>query len=325
MLGESPVFVHAIRQIPKLARCDASVFILGETGTGKEMCARAIHHLGSRAEHPFIPVNCGAIPAELVENELFGHAAGAFTGASSAVAGLIQDAEGGTLFLDEIDSLPLPTQVKFLRFLQDQEYRPLGARKSCQANLRIIAASNTDLEAMVRAGRFRADLFYRLSILPLKLPPLRERQEDIPLLARHFVVKHAQAFSLPVKELSQPAMERLMAYGWPGNVRELENIVTRAMLLSEQPRITGQDICLPDPVVERGEMTFKALKAQAVAAFETGCIRRLLALNNGNISRAARAAGKNRRAFWQLMRKHHIVAEPAGWASGRQARSSDRL
>jgi len=311
-LGRSGAFLEAIHKIPKLARCDANVFITGETGTGKEMCARAIHQLGPRAAHPFVPVNCGAIPAELVENELFGHAAGAFTGAASAIRGLVHDAEGGTLFLDEIDSLPLHAQVKFLRFLQDQEYRPLGARLACQANVRIIAASNAELEMLVRAGRFRADLYYRLNILPLKLPSLRDRREDIPLLARHFVLKYAVESGQPVKELSGGALEKLMAYAWPGNVRELENIMVQAVVLSEQAHITEDDICLPGESGREMEISFKTLKSQAIREFESTYVRRLLALNDGNISRAARAAKKNRRAFWQLMRKHAIrPTEPA--------------
>jgi DNA-binding NtrC family response regulator len=247
----------------------------------------------------------------LVENELFGHAAGAFTGASSAVRGLVHDAEGGTLFLDEIDCLPLQTQVKFLRLLQQQEYRPLGARNVCQADVRIIAASNADLERAVQSGRFRADLFFRLNVLPLKLPTLRERQEDIPLLARHFVAKYASKYSIPEKELSAEAFQKLLSYSWPGNVRELENIIQRALVLSEHAFIAAEDICLPEPQEREQETSFKAQKARAIAEFEIKYIRQMLALHQGNISRAARAAGKNRRAFWQLMRKHQIIVADA--------------
>jgi two-component system response regulator GlrR len=306
-LGKSRIFIDAITSIPKLARCEASVFITGETGTGKEMCARAIHHLGPRANHPFIPVNCGAIPSELVENELFGHEAGAFTSASAAVRGLVQDAEGGTLFLDEIDSLPLQIQVKFLRFLQDQGFRPLGARKQLQADVRIIAASNADIEAAIRSQKFRPDLFYRLNVLPLKLPSLRERPEDIPLLARHFVTKSAKQ-GPSTKELSPGAIDKLFSYRWPGNVRELENVIARAVILSDGPIITREDICLPSALESVEEMSFKALKQHAIAEFESGYIRQLLASSEGNISQAARAAKKNRRAFWQLMRKYDIAA-----------------
>jgi DNA-binding NtrC family response regulator len=308
MIGRAPTFVEAVSRIPKLARSSANVLITGETGTGKEMCARAIHQLGSHADQPFVPVNCGAIPSELVENELFGHHAGAFTGACSTVRGLVDDAEGGTLFLDEIDSLPLQTQVKFLRFLQDQEYRPLGARKTHQANIRVIAASNADLDGVIRSGKFRPDLFYRLNILPLKLPALRERRGDIPLLARHFVARYARETSTPVKELSRNALDKLVAYEWPGNIRELQNMIERALVLSQQPMIAGEDIWLPGTSAPTDEPSFKALKAHAIGEFESAYVRRLLTANDGNISKAARAARKNRRAFWELMRKHQIAA-----------------
>lgn len=307
LMGESRAFVDAVKQIPRLARCDASVLITGETGTGKEMCARAIHHLGPRADHPFVPVNCGAIPPELVENELFGHDAGAFTGASRPTRGLVYEADGGTLFLDEIDSLPLTAQVKFLRLLQDQEYRPLGARKASRADLRIVAASNAELVSAVRSGRFRADLFYRLNILPLRLPPLRERQEDIPLLARHFITKCSSESASSAKQLSPGALGKLLMYEWPGNVRELANVIERAVIFSERPIITAEEIWLLGSPSVPEEKSFKVLKAHAIAQFEIAYIQRLLAANAGNISKAARAAKKNRRAFWQLMRKHAIT------------------
>jgi two-component system response regulator GlrR len=307
-LGRSQMFLNTLSMIPKLARCDANVVITGETGTGKEMCARAIHHLGPRAAHAFVPVNCGAIPPELMENELFGHNAGAYTSASSAAEGLVHEAEGGTLFLDEIDALALPMQVKLLRFLQDFEYRPLGAGKVFRADLRVIAASNADLEECVRARRFRSDLFYRLNVLPLKLPALRDRREDIPLLARHFAAKFAREHSTSIKPLLQGALEKLVSYLWPGNIRELQNIIERAIIVSEQAAICEEDICLPTPLVPTQEVSFKALKRKAIIEFETDYIRQVLAANEGNISRAARAARKNRRSFWQLMRKYGIGA-----------------
>ena len=308
ILGRSPAFLEALQRIPRLAQCDASVLITGETGTGKEMCARAIHQLGPRADKPFVAVNCGAIPPDLVENELFGHAAGAFTGASSAVQGLVHDAEEGTLFLDEIDCLPVPTQVKFLRFLQDQQYRPLGGRKTCQADVRVIAACNANLEEVVRAGKFRSDLFYRLNILSLALPALRERGEDVLMLALHFVAKYASEHGAPAKGFSRAALDKLLAHDWPGNVRELENVIQRAVVFSKHPLITGEDISLTGVRGPTGENSFKTLKAHAIAEFETGYIRRMLILNDGNISKAARAAKKNRRAFWELMRKHDVAA-----------------
>ncbi len=305
-VGESQALIAAIRQIPKLARCDAGVFITGETGTGKEMFARAIHYLSPRAGQPFIPVNCGAIPADLVENELFGHDAGAFTGATSTTRGLIHDADGGTLFLDEIDSLPLPTQVKLLRFLQDKTYRPLGARKMCQADIRVIAASNADLEMAVRSGGFRSDLFYRINVLPLALPPLRERKEDIALLARHFAALRSRELNSPARELSPAALQKLAFYDWPGNVRELENIIQRAVVLADQPVIRSEDVILPGTAEITTSESFKDMKAELILRFERSYLQRLLTLHAGNITRAARAANKNRRAFWQLLRKHNL-------------------
>src|SRR3989442_8225550 len=191
LLGESSAFLVEIRKIPLAAQCDASVLILGETGTGKELCAQAIHYLSLRVSKPLVPVNCGAIPVELVENELFGHVRGAFTDASTSQYGLIHEAEGGTLFLDEVDCLPLLAQVKLLRFLHERKYRPLGSPRTQQADVRIIAAMHSDLEEAVRKGTFRRDLYYRLNTIPFRLPPLRERQEDIPLLGRHFLAKYA--------------------------------------------------------------------------------------------------------------------------------------
>jgi len=315
LIGESPELMAAIRQTPKFAACDAAVLLIGETGTGKEMFARAIHYLSPRAAHPFIPVNCGAIPSELVENELFGHEPGAFTGAAAAARGLIAEAEGGTLFLDEIDTLPLPTQVKLLRFLQDHAYRPLGARKLCGANIRVIAASNAKLENAVRAGRFRADLFYRINVLSLALPALRERREDIPPLTRHFAAECAREMKIAPKEISPAALLKLMSYHWPGNVRELQNVIQRATVLVEDNVILPMDIELTGQAKLLERKSFKALKAQVVDDFERSYLEQLLAEHDGNITHAARAADKNRRALWELLRKHqihppHAVSDP---------------
>jgi DNA-binding NtrC family response regulator len=239
LIGESPGFLTEMRKIPAMARCEATVFVLGETGTGKELCARAIHYLSARAHKPFLPVNCGAIPTELVENELFGHERAAFIDATTTSYGVIHEADGGTLFLDEIDSLPLLAQVKLLRFLQEREYRPLGSAKTRKAQVRIIAATNADVETAVREGKLRQDLYYRLNILPLVLLPLRQRQEDISLLARHFLHKYAAEFDKPVMNFSPDALQLFGLYDWPGNVRELEHIVERAVALTEQS-ILGQ-------------------------------------------------------------------------------------
>lgn len=306
IIGESEILIQEIQKIPKIARCDASVLISGETGTGKEMFARAIHYLSPRSRQPFTPVNCGAIPLELVENELFGHEAGAYTSALSAMPGLIHDSDGGTLFLDEIDSLPLQSQVKLLRFLQDKEYRPLGSRRVCKADVRVIAASNANFADAIRSNRFRSDLYYRLNVIALSLPPLRQRQEDILLIARHLLAKCCRQYSLPLKHFSDGARKKLLTYEWPGNVRELENVIAGAIILSEKPIIHGEDIRLPAEASPPGESSFKALKARAVAEFETTYIRQLLVAHDGNITKAARAAHKNRRAFWQLMQKHNI-------------------
>ncbi|HSE42122.1 MAG TPA: sigma-54 dependent transcriptional regulator [Acidobacteriota bacterium] len=307
LVGESKEFISEIKKIPLLAKCDATVLITGETGTGKELCARAIHYLSSRCRGPFVPVNCGAIPVDLVENELFGHERGAFTGALVSTSGLIQEAERGTLFLDEIDCLPLYSQVKLLRFLQEKEYRPLGANKMKRADVRLLAAMNVDPQEAVASGKLRQDLFYRLNVLPLIIPPLRNRREDIPLLARNFLHKYAMEFDKDASDFSPEAMQLLVLYDWPGNVRELEHIIERAVVLSKHSFIEASDISLPS-FGSNSKESFNDAKIKMIAAFEKNYIERLLVAHHGNISQAARAAQKNRRAFWELLRKHRIDA-----------------
>jgi DNA-binding NtrC family response regulator len=306
LVGQAPSFLAETRKIPLLASCDGRVLVLGETGTGKELFARAIHYLSPRMRHAFVPVNCGAIPPDLMENELFGHAKGAFTGATTSMLGLIHEAEGGTLFLDEIDCLTLLAQTKLLRFLQEGEYRPLGSSQSRQANVRVIAASNVNLEEAVKEGRLRKDLYYRLNIVSLKLPPLRQRREDIPLLATHFLEKYAHEFNRRVSRLSESAMQKLMLYDWPGNIRELENTIERAVMLSESDRIFEADIVLPDTESAAASESFQQSKARVIIQFERTYIQHLMATHQGNVTQAARAAKKNRRAFWALIRKHNI-------------------
>lgn len=306
LIGTSPAFIAEMRKIPLIAKCSAAVLIQGETGTGKEMCARAIHYLSSQADKPFVPINCGAIPADLVENELFGHRSGAFTGARTSQPGLIEEANGGTLFLDEVDSLPMVAQVKLLRFLHDGEYRPLGSTKVRRASVRIIAATNTDLEGSVARGKMRQDLYYRLNIVPLILPPLRHRAEDVILLAGHFLAKYAAEFGRQVTEFSPEALRALATHHWPGNVRELEHAVQRAVVLSEQDVIHLSDLSLPFEQSNLEPESLQQAKARMVRQFERNYIRGLLAAYKGNITRAAKAAGKNRRAFWELIRKHRI-------------------
>ena len=305
-VGESTAFTAEVKKIPALARCDARILITGETGTGKELFARAIHYLSPRAGGPFVPVNCGAIPPELVENELFGHERGAYTGAASARQGLIREAEGGTLFLDEVACLTPLAQSKLLRFLQEKEYRPLGSSKTRRADVRVITATNVDLTQAVSDGRVRRDFYYRLNIIPLRLPPLRERRADIALLARHFLSKFADEFDLAVRRLSHGALEKLQVYDWPGNVRELEHVIERAALLASAEVIGADEIDLPAAEPGPRPDSFKEAKARAVDQFERQYLSDLLLAHHGNISQAALAAKKNRRAFWQLLRKHHI-------------------
>lgn len=308
LIGESPVFAAAIEKIPIIAKCDGTVLIEGETGTGKDICARAIHYLSPRTAKPFVPVNCGAIPVELMENELFGHARGAYTGACTTQQGLIHDAEGGTLFLDEIDCLPQIAQVKLLRVLQEKDYRPLGSSRTRAADIRLIAATNTNTEDAVRTGRIRRDFYYRLNVLPVRLPPLRERHEDIVLLAQHFLAKSAAEHNRPVSTLSAAAVHALKGHDWPGNVRELEHVIERAVVFAEgRPVVTVSDLNFP--LSESAQpQSFQEAKARAIARFERSYIESLLAVFQGNITRAAEAARKNRRAFWELIRKHQIDA-----------------
>jgi two-component system, NtrC family, response regulator GlrR len=309
-VGESPALVEQLRKIPRMAACEACVLISGETGTGKELCARAIHYLSPRATGPFVPLNCGAIPVDLVENELFGHEAGAYTGAHAAQGGVIREADGGTLFLDEVDSLPLSAQVKLLRFLQEKEYRPLGAPRSRRADVRVIAALNGDLARLLAAGRLRQDLFYRLNVLPLCLPALRQRKEDIPLLAGHFLAKCAARAHAPLRNIAPAALRKLALYDWPGNVRELENVIERAVVLSPDGVIQSREIDLPLAAEPGSELeSFSELKAKLISDFEQDFLRTLLTRYQGNIAQAARAAQKNRRAFFELMRKHRIRVE----------------
>lgn len=309
IIGVNSEFVGEINRLPLISGCDAGVLITGETGTGKEIIARTIHYLSGRADRSFVPVNCGAIPHDLIENELFGHQKGAFTGALDSQKGLIGEADGGTLFLDEIDSLPLMSQVKLLRFLQDKEYRPLGSVKTRQADVRIVAASNHNLEELVQREKIRADLYYRLNIMQVVLPPLRERPEDIPLLARHFLDKYAAEFKKQIVTIAPEALLKLQNHDWRGNVRELENVIERAVLLCEDDRLKTSDLRLSGSKKEKLEESFRAAKAQVVAQFEKSYLQKILETYQGNISQAAKAAGKNRRAFFELIRKHQINVE----------------
>src|SRR5215211_552256 len=307
IIGESPQFLEKVRCVPRFARCDATVLISGESGTGKELFARAIHYLSSRADRPFVPVNCGALPENLLESEIFGHKRGAFTGAACDRAGLIREAEGGTLFLDEIDCLTLQAQVKLLRFLQDGEYRSVGSEQIRHANIRVIAAANADFNEILRSGKFREDLFYRLSVLTLTVPPLRERPGDILLLTRDFLEKQAAITNTRPKNISLAALNRLLIHPWPGNVRELQNVLMRAIVLSDRYEIELSDLNLPEDGHAVEDQSFQTMKSRVVWRFEHDFLTSVLHAHRGNITRAARAAKKNRRAFWQLLRKHDLL------------------
>jgi transcriptional regulator with PAS, ATPase and Fis domain len=294
-----------VRKIPTVAQVDATVLLTGETGTGKEGFARAIHYLSARRGKPFSPVNCGAVPHELLENEFFGHEAGAYTGASSRQAGWIKECDGGTLFLDEVDTLPLPVQTKLLRFIQEREYKPLGSPHVNKADVRIIAATNADLDLAVREGRFRQDLFYRLNIIPITLPPLRERAEDIPLLARHFLAKYADQFDKRIRDFSPEALASLMTCSWPGNVRQLENTIERIVVFAHDEVINEGDVLLGG-IGDNAPASLRSAKSKAVADCEKSYILGALIAHNGNVTRAASAAKKHPRAFRQLIYKYAI-------------------
>ncbi len=303
LLGESEVMRHLRAQIAKLARSQAPVFIQGESGTGKEVIARLIHDLGPRAQGPFVPINCGAIPAELMESELFGHRKGSFTGATADRRGLFQAAHGGSLFLDEVADLPLPVQVKLLRAVQERAVRPVGATREEPVDVRIISASHKDLGRCVQEGRFRQDLFYRLNVIELHAPALREHPEDIPLLARHILQRLAAREGTPARTLSPEALRRLQDYSFPGNVRELENILERAVALGEGPIVQAEDLSFPQVPVQE-QPAPKAIPAPMDA--EEAQILQALEAHRWNRTRAAEALGMSLRQLRYRLSKMGI-------------------
>jgi len=317
ILGQHPEVIKLRQQIENISSCDVSVLITGESGTGKELAARALHYLSSRADKPFVPVNCGAIPENLFENELFGHRKGAFTDASSHQDGLAKEAEGGTLFLDEIGVIPPHIQVKLLRLLQDREYKILGDPLTRTADIRIIAATNENLFQLVRKGVFREDFYYRLNIVTLQIPSLRDRQEDIPILVDHFIKKYSQEYRKTIPQVSPQAMEILINNAWPGNVRELENKIQQAIILCENKTILPKDIKLNpgnrEPeykslVTNRDSIkeTFTQAKKRIIEKFEREYLTKLLLELNGDMVQAAARAGKSRTALWNLIAKYRI-------------------
>jgi DNA-binding NtrC family response regulator len=304
LVGEDTGFRQIVERIPRLAASDAPVLITGETGTGKEMVARAIHHLGPRRGFPFVAVDCGAFPDSLLENELYGHARGAFTDARADHQGLARVAEGGVLFLDEVDALSVGAQSKLLRFLEDRTFKPLGSTRIVTADVRVLAATNQDLQTLIRAGRFRADLFFRLSVLPVRLIALRDRPGDIAPLAHHFLESWNQR-SAERKQLSPAAEERLMSHRWPGNVRELRNVIERAVALTGGAEIGESDLLLEElePASDSGPFSYREAKARALAQFERAFVREALHRNGNNISRAARETKQDRRALGKMVKR----------------------
>ena len=304
IVTRSPVMLRLLEQARMVAQSDVSVLINGQSGTGKEIFAQAIHRASARGAAPFIAINCGALPEPLLESELFGHVKGAFTGAVSNREGLFQAASGGTLFLDEIGDMPLPLQVKLLRVLQERKVRPLGSNRDLDIDVRIISATHRDLPKAMARGEFREDLFYRLNVVSLKIPPLSERAEDIPLLANHLLRDAAGRHKPFVRAFSTDAMKRLMAAGWPGNVRQLVNVIEQCVALTSSPVIS-------DALVEQaleGENTALPTFADARNQFELNYLRKLLQITKGNVTHAARMAGRNRTEFYKLLSRHELDA-----------------
>jgi len=305
IVGSCPKIEELLTQISIVAQNDVPVIIYGESGTGKELVARAIHYTGKRADRPFIVENCGAIPENLIENELFGHVKGAYTDARTDQKGLFEEAHGGTLFLDEIGELPLALQVKFLRVLQDGEFKRIGSTKSVKVDVRVIAATNKDLIQAIAEKTFREDLFYRLNVIPINIPPLRERKEDIPLLINHFLQEFNKELGKGVEGFSPAAIQKMMTYQWPGNIRELKNKVKQAMVLTRNNVITAEDLFFHVPVSSNKFQSFKEAKRE----FEKEYISQVLRICQGNISQAARLAKKDRKDFYDVMKKYGIQPE----------------
>jgi len=310
IVTRSPTMSELLAQAERVAQSSVSVLISGASGTGKELLARAIHKASPRRNNTFMAINCGALPEQLLESELFGHVKGAFTGAVSRHVGLFQAADGGTLFLDEIGDMPMPLQVKLLRALQERQIRPVGSTESVPVDVRVISATHRDLETAMQENDFREDLYYRLNVVNLNLPPLRERPEDIPLLARYFVERAAERHNSKVKGLSPAALTLLAQMAWPGNVRQLENVIEQVTALSTTPivaegaiaqALSNQDNVLP---------TFNDARAE----FEKRYLIKVMQITEGNASQAARIAGRNRTDFYKLLNKYNL--EPARFKPG---------
>ena len=309
IIYKSNIMDELVELAKAVSATSVTVFISGETGTGKEVFAKAIHEASERSTQPFIGVNCGAIPEQLLESELFGHEKGAFTSAVTRHEGLFRAASGGTLFLDEIGDMPLSLQVKLLRVLQDMEVRPVGSTKPYPIDVRIISATHRDLDGMVEAGEFRADLYYRLKVVPLAIPNLSDRCEDIPLLANYFIEKHAQANNQKKKHLSPDAMDYLLAAEWPGNIRQLNNVIELCATLSKTKTIP---LSLVKSGLQDRSRQMKTLK-EAKLEFEKNYLIGVLKMSGGHVSNAAKISGRNRTEFYKLLNLHSI--EPGKFRS----------
>ncbi len=311
IIGISEPVKQMLSLVSKISTSDSTILILGESGTGKELIARAIHYNSNRAERILVPVNCSAIPAELLESDLFGHAKGAFTGAQTARTGRFEMAHRGTIFLDEIGEMSSPLQAKILRVLQEQSFTPVGGTKAVDVDVRVIAATNNDLEKEIAEGRFRQDLYFRLNVIPVHVPPLRERVEDIPVLAEHFIRKYAEGRGRKVQGFRPDAMEAMKRYSWPGNVRELENLVERFVVLSRDGWFEKKD--LPQAMLPRadraGGKTEEKLRLggldfrKAREDFENGLIRQALSLCDGNRNKAAALLGLKRTTLLEMLKR----------------------
>ena len=302
IIGRSEKMKKVFEQVTLAAATDSNVYIEGKSGTGKELIAKTLHVASERKDAPFIALNCAAIPENLMESELFGYEKGAFTGADKSKKGLIAEASFGTFFLDEISEMPLAMQVKVLRVLEEKEFYPVGGRQTEKMNARIIAASNKNLEQEVKNGRFREDLYYRIHVIPIKLPTLNERKEDIPILSRHFLKKYSEEMGKKVTAFSPDAMQKLISYPWPGNIRELENTIECAMAMAKRNIITEDLILQTQNINPESLKSFKDAKEN----FEKNYLIQLFELTKGNVSQAAQLAGKYRADVYELIKKYNI-------------------
>ncbi len=304
IISRSVIMEQLLQEAEQIAGSDVSVLITGASGSGKELLANAIHQASPRKKKPFIAINCGALPEQLLESELFGHTKGAFTGAVSKHDGLFKAANGGTLFLDEIGDMPAPLQVKLLRVLQERQIRPVGSTETIAVDVRVISATHRDLEQAMQDDQFREDLFYRLNVVNLHLPPLKDRPEDIPPLARYFVEQAAERHNPRVKNISSAALQVLAQASWPGNVRQLENIIEKVTALSTTPVISDTAINRALANQEQVIPNFNDARAD----FEKRYLNKVLHITEGNVTQAAKIAGRNRTDFYKLLKKHHLEA-----------------